>query len=90
MAHPSRCPPGRTRRQAGTMKRRRHVAASDGRSPMLRLLQDCVAQDGTVQPDYEQQFRTLFRAQRIGYVGDDRRLTDLGKSFLEKCKGTAP
>lgn len=61
--------------------RPRHVGLSDNRSPMLRLLQDCVSPDGSVQPDYEQQFRTLFKAQRLGYVDDNFRITDSGKAF---------
>lgn len=64
--------------------RPRHVALDDNRSPMLRLLQDCVGPQGDVQPDYEQQFRTMFKARRLGYLDDRFRLTDLGRNYLNE------
>jgi hypothetical protein len=69
--------------------RPRHVAFDDKRSPMLRLLQDCVSPDGSVQPDYEQQFRTMFKAQRLGYLDDKFCLTVSGREFLSASQGVA-
>jgi hypothetical protein len=62
--------------------RPRHVDLDDKRSPMVRLLQDCKSPDGSIQPNYEQQFRTLFKAERLGYVDDRYFLTPAGREFL--------
>jgi hypothetical protein len=64
------------------MFRPRNVAIGDKRSPMLRLLQDCNVR-GRIEPNYEQQFRTLFKAQRLGYVDGNCMLTDSGKDFAK-------
>jgi hypothetical protein len=71
------------KRRARWPFRARHVDLDDKRSPMLRLLQDCVSQDGSVQPNYEQQFRTAFKAQRAGYLDDKFFLTTAGREFVE-------
>jgi hypothetical protein len=79
----------------GQMKRRRtlyrprHIVIGDTRCPMLRLLQDNVTGNGQVEPDYEQQFRTMFKAQRLGYLDGDRRLTETGKAFVAKASECA-
>lgn len=62
--------------------RPRHVGVDDKRCPMMRLLQDCVSRDGSVQPNYEQQFRTMFKAQRLGYIDSSCRLTSTGREFI--------
>lgn len=67
--------------------RSRNVAPTDARSPMLRLLQDgrCAAQpDGRVMVAvlYDAQWRTLWRAQRLGLLDKDQFLTDAGRKFL--------
>lgn len=65
--------------------RPRSVAVDDKRNPMLRLLQDCVSADGSVQPNYDHQFRTLFKAVRLGYVDDAHRITEIGRDFLVRA-----
>jgi hypothetical protein len=70
------------KRRARWPFRPRNVAIDDKRSPMQRLLSDCLHPDGSVQPDYEQQFRTLFKAQRLGYVDDRCYITEAGRKFI--------
>lgn len=67
----------------------RHVNRNDKRTPMHRLLADCNnSASGMVEVDYEQQWRTLVKAQRLGYLDDHQRLTDAGKAFISArlCK----
>ena len=68
--------------------RPRNVAIDDARSPMLRLLTDCNNKaSGMIEVDYAQQWQTLIKAIRFGYVDDRQRLTDAGRKFLEKNHG---
>lgn len=67
--------------------RRRRIAWGDTRTPMLRLLQGCqLRADGTgrvmVAVEYDQQWRTLWKAQRLGYLDADQYLTTKGREFL--------
>lgn len=55
----------------------------DGKSPMYRLL-NAVANSGLVAVDYHQQWRTLFKAQRLGYIDADGYLTQEGANFLAR------
>lgn len=61
--------------------RPRHVAINDRRCPMLRLLQDANVR-GNIQVNYEAQFKTLWKAQRLGYVDDNQDITEAGKQFV--------
>ena len=62
-------------------RRAKKVDPRDDRSPMLRLLLD--GYDGErVYPNYHQQWRTMLKAQRLGYLDDDQRLTDAGRAFI--------
>ena len=67
--------------------RPRYLTLGDTRSPMRRFLEDAEnLKTGTVEVQYDQQWRTLFRAQRLGYVsgdGDNVRITDAGRAFLK-------
>lgn len=73
-----------TKRMRRSLGRPRNlVAVDDTRSPMLRLLQDCNVQ-GMIQVDYAQQWRTLFKAQRLGYVDDRQHLTERGAAFVAR------
>jgi hypothetical protein len=58
---------------------------------MERLLVDCICADGTVQVAYEQQWRTMFKGQRLGYLDDSfpPRPTDAGRAYLASLKVTA-
>ena len=63
--------------------RPRNVAIDDARSPMLRLLADCNnATSGLVEVDYAQQWPTLIKAIRLGFVDDNQRITEQGKAFV--------
>lgn len=65
------------------IRRPRHVVPGDTRSAMLRLLADCNnVQSGMIEVDYEQQWRTLFKAERLGYVDKNQRLTEKGAAFV--------
>jgi len=65
--------------------RPRNVAIDDARSPMLRLLDDCNnAASGLVEVEYAQQWPTLIKAIRLGYVDDNQRITEQGKAFVLK------
>ena len=66
--------------------RPRNVDRDDKRSPMLRLLQDCNCK-GQIQVDYAQQWPTLFKARRLGYLDGDCRLTDAAVAFLAQNQG---
>jgi len=69
------------------MKRPRYIVPGDTRPPMQRLLQDCNnEQSGMVEVAYEAQFRTLFKAQRLGYVDAQQRLTDKGRALLSQLE----
>ncbi len=67
------------------LRRRSPVALTDKRSPMLRLLVDGNTH-GHIYVCYHEQFRTLWRAQALGYVTDDvdQWLTDKGQEYIEK------
>jgi hypothetical protein len=60
----------------------RRVDHTDKRCPMRRLLEDGALPCGMVAVNYEQQWRTLFKAQRLGYLDGCQRLTDKGRAFL--------
>ncbi len=65
--------------------RPRNVALTDKRDPMTRLLQDCNNKgSGMVEVEYAQQWPTLIKAMRLGYVDDNQRMTDKGREFLAK------
>lgn len=70
--------------------RNRVVDTTDSRSPMLRLLQDGES-FGHVYVNYDQQWRTLWKAQRLGYVTDDcdQLLTDAGRAFIASALARA-
>lgn len=69
-----------------TISRPRHIAMNDKRCPMRRLLEDCWNEKrGTVEVSYEQQFRTFFKAQRLGYIDDRSALTDKGREFIARA-----
>lgn len=58
------------------------------RSPLVRLLQK--GQDGHpghVEVYYHQQWRTLFKAQRQGYLDQDANLTDKARALLAELEG---
>ncbi len=66
--------------------RPRYLTPGDSRSPMRRLLEDALNQrTGNVEVQYDQQWRTFFKAQRRGYIaggGDNVRVTEAGEAFL--------
>ena len=63
--------------------RPRNVALTDNRSPLRRLLEDCNNKaSNSIEVDYAQQWPTLIKAMRLGYVDDNRRLTEAGHNFL--------
>lgn len=65
--------------------RPRYIAVNDKRCPLRRLLEDCWSEArGTVEVSYEQQFRTFFKAQRLGYIDERSALTDKGREFLAR------
>ena len=71
-----------TRRRRG-LKRPRYVKLGDERSPMRRLLESAARRDGNAEAEYDAQWRTLFKAIRLGYVDDNNHaLTDAGRTFL--------
>lgn len=74
-----------TRRRRGIFRPRR-LALGDTRPPMLRLLQDCNVR-GTIEVGYHEQWRTLFKAVRLGYVDARHRLTEKGERF---CSAERP
>jgi hypothetical protein len=50
---------------------------------MLRLLQDCIhGPDGLVEVNYDAQWRVIFKAQRLGLVDSECRITEAGKKWL--------
>jgi hypothetical protein len=74
------------------MNRRRNIGINDKRPPMLRFLTE-----GQLRPDadgnvmvvvnYDQQWRTLFKAQRLGYIDGSQHLTAEGRAFIAKAEG---
>ena len=63
------------------------IKPGDNRDAMTRLLADCVHHEsGLVEPDYAQQWPTLNKAARLGYVDDRNCLTEKGREFLRKGK----
>jgi len=56
---------------------------------MLRLLVDGQLPDGMVAVNYHEQWRTLSKAQRLGYLDGSQRITEKGRDFIAKSKGGA-
>ncbi len=68
------------------MKRRwtnKKSVTMDGLDPMTRLLSQ-TDPDGFCFVEYDQQWKTVFRAERLGYLDDNQRLTEAGKEYLNK------
>lgn len=63
---------------------------SEGRTecPMRRLLRDC-QHNGRIEVDYEQQWKTFFKGQRLGYIDDRGFITAAGRAALSKTGETA-
>lgn len=71
------------RHRLGVLRRGpRDVAATDKRTPLLRLMQDGQTPDGHVYVNYAAQWPTVFKAQRLGYLDDEQKLTEAGRTFL--------
>jgi hypothetical protein len=68
------------------MKRRKWTNKSpitnDGLAPMVRLLRQ-VDDTGLVAVEYDQQWKTFFKAQRQGLVDDDGRITQRGREVSQ-------
>lgn len=63
--------------------RPRNVKPGDTRSPMRRLLEDGECNPpGFVCVNYDAQWRTLWKAQELGYLNSDQYLTEAGRAFL--------
>jgi hypothetical protein len=60
----------------------RQVDHTDKRSPLRRLLEDGLLDDGMVVVSYAQQWRTLSKAIRQGYLDESQRLTEKGRALL--------
>ena len=69
-----------------TFRKAIKVNPTDKRSPMLRLLADCTLSNGHVEVEYDQQWRTLFKAERLGFVNADMYITESGKKFVADRK----
>lgn len=68
----------------------RAVAIGDKRDPMVRLLQDGEGADGTVEVQYDGQWRTFRRAIRMGLLHPTtNRITLAGAVWLAKHATTA-
>lgn len=66
--------------------RPRYVKIGDERSPMRRLLEDGQCNPpGFVVVSYPEQWATLAKAQRLGYLDDAQMLTDTGRAFLSSA-----
>lgn len=53
-------------------------------SQMLRLFKDGMSADGQeVHVTYDAQWRTLFKAQRLGLLDSNSRLTEAGKRWIQ-------
>lgn len=74
-------------RRRGTLR----VAVDDPRSPMRRLLEQTVAH-GHAFPTYDQQWRTIWRAARLGLIEDNGAMgymgtiTEVGRTWLADPK----
>ncbi len=67
----------------GGLKRSLFVTLGDERPPLLRLLQDG-RQGNSVYVSYPAQWKTLFKAQRLGLIDEgEHTLTAKGLKFLE-------
>lgn len=66
------------------MVRPRYITPGDKRPAMLRLLTDCFDAAGFLNLQYDRQHRTMWRAQELGYIDANYRLTDKGREWLEK------
>jgi hypothetical protein len=64
--------------------RRRVVEISDARDPMTRLLEDGQDGNGFVFVRYDQQWKTVARAQRDGMLDENQRITDKGRDYLRR------
>ena len=62
----------------------KRVAQNDKRTPMHRLLES--AHKGMCCIDYDQQWRTLWKAQRLGFVDDNQYITSKGQEYLQNCQ----
>ena len=66
----------------------KRVDRTDKRSPMLRLLQDGQIEERNgeqmIAHGYDQQFKTLMKAQALGYIDARQMLTDKGREFLAR------
>jgi hypothetical protein len=65
----------------------------DPREPMVKLLSAAAERGGCAEVEYDQQWRTLFKGIRLGYLRADFSkgtvLTDLGRAFVaEKAKAS--
>ena len=81
------------RRTLATLSRR-VITGDRSRSPMMRLLEDGqlppdASGNITVAVSYDQQWRTLWKAQRLGYLDANQRLTDKGRAKLERARARA-
>ena len=70
---------------ADRLIRTRKVSSSDRRDSMTRLLEDGLTSDGLVVVSFAQQWPTLAKAQRCGFVDADNRITALGRARLAKA-----
>ena len=65
-------------------RKRRELNKKTGKpSSMLNLLTGDARHTNSdhVEVAYEQQFRTFFKAQRLGYIDEDGNITEKGKQF---------
>jgi len=61
----------------------RFIEHGDKRPAMVRLLQDCNIM-GNIQVSDHRQWRTLFKAVKLGYIDSDSHdITEAGKAFLK-------
>ena len=70
------------RRRRGLF-RPRYVAIGDTRDPMTRLLSGYVEGD-QVFPQYDAQWKTIWKAQRIGFLDSDQKATKTGVEYVRK------
>lgn len=59
----------------------RHVAMTDTRSPLRRVLESRQP-DGMVVAHYDQQWRVVWRSQRLGLTDKDQMITQAGLDWL--------
>lgn len=69
------------------MTRRRgtsRVSIQDKRTPVVRMLQDSADKSGMICIAYDQQWKTLWKAQELGWVDANQYITDKGREHLAK------